>query len=311
MSSGRPTGRLAVLSADDAFFAKVATYCLRREWASPRCYTDPVAFAHEMRVSTALGADELEREVWGIVVDLTHPLPVRARDTPGRLSVRLADLDQHMERIWCMSALICGVSGRYGLPFLIVSDHARLSIALRPFGLPHIGHLDALATDQAWQQALASLWDAARRQETPPEPTPSPAEHATTDRAQRPHRLQLRADVWINFDTCSLLRGTAIIPLSAQDMRLLTFLLDHVGRFYSVEEIARRLSQSSAIVMDAHCVAQAVCGLRRKLGDSGRHPQLIVNRRGVGYALVLAPDAEERAATEPAAPRTHAVLARS
>ncbi len=42
----------------------------------------------------------------------------------------------------------------------------------------------------------------------------------------------------------------------------------------------------TACCISRQSVAQTICGLRRKLGDTGRDPRVLVHRYGFGYMLV-------------------------
>ncbi len=56
---------------------------------------------------------------------------------------------------------------------------------------------------------------------------------------------------------------------------------------HHADTLAQLLTPPGAIEIDPHCVEQTIYGLRRKLGENGRHPRLLVNRRDLGYGIFL------------------------
>jgi hypothetical protein len=59
------------------------------------------------------------------------------------------------------------------------------------------------------------------------------------------------------------------------------------GRFHTASTLARLLKRRQAFPITAHSIEQTICGLRKKLGESGPDPRLLRNRRGLGYGLFL------------------------
>jgi DNA-binding response OmpR family regulator len=37
--------------------------------------------------------------------------------------------------------------------------------------------------------------------------------------------------------------------------------------------------------IDDHCIEQTISGIRRKLGETGKHARLLLTRRGLGYGI--------------------------
>ena len=72
--------------------------------------------------------------------------------------------------------------------------------------------------------------------------------------------------------------------LTPTEMRLLMFLADEPGRPRSRREIVRHLWQSDHVGGERTCDAH-IWNLRRKIEREPTKPELVVTRRGVGYAL--------------------------
>ena len=75
--------------------------------------------------------------------------------------------------------------------------------------------------------------------------------------------------------------------LTPTEMRLLMFLADEPGRPRSRGEILRHLWQSDHVGGERTCDAH-IWNLRRKIEREPTSPELVVTRRGVGYALEVA-----------------------
>ena len=75
--------------------------------------------------------------------------------------------------------------------------------------------------------------------------------------------------------------------LTPTEMRLLMFLADEPGRPRSRGEILRHLWQSDHVGGERTCDAH-IWNLRRKIEREPSSPELVVTRRGVGYALEVA-----------------------
>ena len=103
----------------------------------------------------------------------------------------------------------------------------------------------------------------------------------------RTARIQLGSDLWFDQECYLLLRQDAALPLTARETLLLSRLLEAPHRFLSTAYLSRVLARPGEPVLDAHRVEQIVSNVRRKLGEPLRRPRLLLNRRGVGYCLLL------------------------
>jgi hypothetical protein len=75
--------------------------------------------------------------------------------------------------------------------------------------------------------------------------------------------------------------------LTPTEMRLLVFLAEQPGRPRTRGEILRHLSHSDHVGGERLCDAH-VSNLRRKIERDPARPEIVVTRRGVGYALAVA-----------------------
>lgn len=89
------------------------------------------------------------------------------------------------------------------------------------------------------------------------------------------------------FDTgaCTLRQNDQEIALTGRECELLALLLKAPGRYLSTETLADHLSHFNAFVIEKHSIEQTIHNLRRKLGDDGKHPQLLRLKRRRGYGI--------------------------
>jgi DNA-binding response OmpR family regulator len=102
-----------------------------------------------------------------------------------------------------------------------------------------------------------------------------------------PPKIPLGNHLWFDKATCAIVRKGKYIPLTAREGRLLTALLNAPNCFHSADTLARLLTPPDTIEIDPHCVEQTIYLLRRKLGEVGRYPRLLINRRDIGYGIFL------------------------
>ena len=78
----------------------------------------------------------------------------------------------------------------------------------------------------------------------------------------------------------------AQVNLTTAEFNLLWFLAEHAGQIISRDDIYRELRGMDWDGLD-RSVDLLVARLRKKLGDSGKHPDLIKSVRGSGYLLAV------------------------
>ena len=86
------------------------------------------------------------------------------------------------------------------------------------------------------------------------------------------------ADLTLELDTGTVVRGAETIDLTAREAQLLALLLRHPRQVLSRETVIAQIWDAAAV---PNVVDRYVAHLRRKLGD----PQLIHTVRGVGFTL--------------------------
>lgn len=97
----------------------------------------------------------------------------------------------------------------------------------------------------------------------------------------------LSPDISIDFDRCMIYVGNHTqYPLTAREIALLTFLVEAPARYHSSSLLATKISTPGSLYpVSEHSVEQTISSLRRKLGEDGKCPRLLLSRRGIGYGL--------------------------
>ena len=89
-------------------------------------------------------------------------------------------------------------------------------------------------------------------------------------------------DIEVDFRRTEVLRGGALVQLSAKELQLRRFFVEHRGETLSREEILREVwgyaSTPNTRTVDVH-----VAGLRQKLEADPKAPELIGTLHGLGY----------------------------
>jgi two-component system alkaline phosphatase synthesis response regulator PhoP len=89
-------------------------------------------------------------------------------------------------------------------------------------------------------------------------------------------------DIRVDFRSAEVMRGGKPVFLSARELQLLKYLVEHRGAMVSREELLHQVwgyeAMPSTRTVDVH-----VAWLRQKLEDSARLPKYILTIRGMGY----------------------------
>ncbi len=107
---------------------------------------------------------------------------------------------------------------------------------------------------------------------------------STWQAAPRPAQLAEIGALSVDFDACTAQRGGAPVELTALEMKLLRYLLDHTGRAVPREELLSQVWGVSASVT-TRTVDNFIMRLRRLVERDASEPEVIVTVRGVGYRL--------------------------
>jgi len=92
----------------------------------------------------------------------------------------------------------------------------------------------------------------------------------------------ITGDLILDFKTFELKRGDASVSLSAREVKLLKFLLNHPGEVLSRDRILNEV-WGYEYYANTRVLDQSVVQLRKKLAGIGANPQRIVTVHTVGY----------------------------
>jgi DNA-binding response OmpR family regulator len=98
--------------------------------------------------------------------------------------------------------------------------------------------------------------------------------------------VPLRPNLWFDPNSRSLRRNRKHIVLTPREAQILIVLLQAPGRYIAAALLADWLSPPKGGPVYEHSIEQTICGLRRKLGESGRRPRILQSQRGSGYRLL-------------------------
>ncbi|MBE3567611.1 MAG: winged helix-turn-helix domain-containing protein [Thermogemmatispora sp.] len=90
-------------------------------------------------------------------------------------------------------------------------------------------------------------------------------------------RILLRSDLSFDPALAILQRQDKTILLTAREAAVLRALLQSPRCWHSADALASRLKRRWPHI-NAHSIEQIIVGLRRKLGESGKHPTILLSR---------------------------------
>jgi DNA-binding response OmpR family regulator len=73
--------------------------------------------------------------------------------------------------------------------------------------------------------------------------------------------------------------------LSPTEFRILSLLAQHAGKVVSRETLAKEIWGPDRADVDGYLLKLHIQHLRRKMGDSGAHPELVITVHGFGYKV--------------------------
>ncbi len=91
--------------------------------------------------------------------------------------------------------------------------------------------------------------------------------------------------VWVDWETRQIVRGERMISLSPKELALLQLLVSRSGHVVPVCEIIKALWNRTRCAAARANLKVVVKNLRGKLEVDPKHPQFLVNVRGVGYRM--------------------------
>jgi len=92
-------------------------------------------------------------------------------------------------------------------------------------------------------------------------------------------------NIKVNFKSTTVMKDNSVVNLSAQEFRLLKFLIGNRGTTLSREDLLQQVWEYSETpttrTVDVH-----IAGLRQKLESNPKYPQFIITVHGLGYKFV-------------------------
>lgn len=227
----------------------------------------------------------------GLVLDLTDQHQDSLEHAEGSMSVP-TQLEAYpyaeLPLDWYVAALLESIRFVSALPLLVVSYEGSVEAALQRLGARFVMQVDPQADDSVWHYVITRILSASYDTY---DSLGAAAGHKQVPLALPPAELRLSHNVWIDLLRCVLVSPPDMIALTGREMRVLRVLTQHLGRFFTATELARQVGDSSADLIDGHCIEQTISGLRRKFGETAEAQHILVSRRGLGYALM--PDVQE------------------
>jgi DNA-binding response OmpR family regulator len=102
-----------------------------------------------------------------------------------------------------------------------------------------------------------------------------------------PTRIILSPNLWYDQPAATIIRQGKSILLTKREDAILRILLKSPGAWHTASELSRRLKKLSTVPIEAHSIEQLIYGLRRKLGESGKQPCILLSHYGHGYCIRL------------------------
>lgn len=188
--------------------------------------------------------------------------------------------------IWQVAAMLALVEREDRIPLLLVSENCELDRVISCAANSVVRRIEPQVGGDVWTEAISELMVVALRSTHNLEEVGDLSPFAR--HAPSPARLiTLSSEVQVDLNRWIVLRDGTHVPLTAQEIRVLDVLLHAPRHFLSADDLARRMTRPDGYPADEHCVRQTICELRRKLGDTETRPRMLVNRRGLGYALII------------------------
>lgn len=253
---------------------------------SVRALSDPDELVEVLQsISDDLSAGR-EVHIGGLVADLTAPggtpsgsasLGARADEDAPANQPSFAEEGKSIS--WSVAMALAAMSALSQLPLVIISYDERLAQVFRLVGPPFVEVVPPTIDDAGWR-AVAGCMIALSRQMRQCQRT---AEHSEITILPLPIQPPADSQVWIDLERCQVSSAKGTVPLTGQEVRVLEVLMRTPGRFHSASELAEQVGS----LVDRHCIQQTMSGLRKKLGERARAPQVLLSRRGLGYAFIL------------------------
>ena len=186
---------------------------------------------------------------------------------------------------WCVGSLIAALRAMRHLPLVMIhaGDHVIRQCAHDPS--TNVRCMGPTSNPSEWLRVIAWCWSITCSQGT----KELDDDLQRRGSAEQAYLIDAGSGIRIDLGRCHIIKNGRITRLTGREVRILRVLVASPARFHSAAELARRVAQSPLDVLDEHCIEQAICKLRGKLGENARDARVIVSRPGLGYALFTGP----------------------
>lgn len=276
-------GQILILSAHRGHLSYLSSVCNRHGHADPWCISDPAELDRASGESELACRRALGQGLGGAILDLTPPtLPFDSTPKGNQPFDRDFEVSDERGIAWSVEALLMVLVYLSTIPLVLVSPNAQLEDILTRRKAMLVARVALTSADAIWERVFTHLEIHRQRMQIDREwlPTRQPWDGQTNR-----FRFKLGPHLWIDLAACTVHIRERVLPLTAREVRLLSVLKDAPRCFLSVEELAHRLTLPGRYPVDAHSVEQTISVLRRKFGDPARQARILINRRGLGYAL--------------------------
>ena len=90
----------------------------------------------------------------------------------------------------------------------------------------------------------------------------------------------------LDLNRCKLYKGEEEILISSTEFRLLNYLMNHVGRVLTKEQILAALWDNQGDFVDENTLPVNISRLRAKIEDNPKKPQILKTVHGIGYVWI-------------------------
>jgi two-component system alkaline phosphatase synthesis response regulator PhoP len=164
---------------------------------------------------------------------------------------------------------VCRTIRQRGVQTPILMLTARGQVVDRVMGLK-LGADDYLVKPFEMAELLARIEALLRRSASATQPSPD---------------VTRFGDIAVNFRRAEVTKGSQMLEISAREIRLLQYFVEHRGAVLSRDELLNEVWGYNATPL-TRTVDVHVAWLRQKLEDDPHHPQYILTVHGLGYKFV-------------------------
>lgn len=272
---------IIVLSADQDCVQRVQRVVQDQHKQLEWLATDPETFLRALNPELVSSLEPDLPHIEGIILDLSspEPLPFHLFQPPAELEIarHIADCLALLQTIRCS-------------PIAVISADLRVQEIFHRAGLLVTAQVAPNADETCLSYALQRLAMPRSLSGTsrPSRRNGVPVSHSAA-------AIPLQSHLWIDPQSCALIRNGRTIALTAREFQVLGLLLRTPNCYHSARDLAHRLTKAGAYPIGQHSVAQTISILRNKLGERAHGQRLLLTRRGIGYGLFLQAEEKGRA----------------